>query len=241
MRPHDGLEIALFAGVVPVFDHGHAAEVMRLTADLARGFGAGALEVDDGVRPVDRDAFAAAAQLVVEEIAAGHAEERGMFDGIVVDDEAAFGVHLGDPGPGEGVGVTEFDGLAVDGGVHGEFGVHAFHARLGVGAEDGFEGVLLTLRGGVAHGAADEIPGGHGGDVAGQIVCQAVVGQTRQPPARGDAVPPGEDVADFVQTHACLGVLPQQRAQQFRSRHPIRGQSFPVNNKHGPPSHVRPP
>ena len=47
---------------------------MRLTADLARGFGAGAFKVDDGVRPVDRDAFAAAAQLIVEEIAASHAE-----------------------------------------------------------------------------------------------------------------------------------------------------------------------
>lgn len=43
-QAHDRLEIALFAGVVPVLDHGHTAEVMRLTADLTRGFGPDALE-----------------------------------------------------------------------------------------------------------------------------------------------------------------------------------------------------
>ena len=106
---------------------------MRLTADLARGFGPGALVVADDVRPVDGHALTAPPQLIVHEIAARHAEERRMLHRVVVDDEAASGVHLGDPGPGEGVGVAQLDGLAVDGGVHGQLGVHAFDARLAVG------------------------------------------------------------------------------------------------------------
>ena len=103
---HHRLKIALFAGVVPVFDHGHAAEVMRLTADLARGFGPYALEMADDVRPVHRDPLAAPPQLFVHEIAARHAEERRVLHRVVVDHEAASGVHLGDPGPSEGVGVA---------------------------------------------------------------------------------------------------------------------------------------
>ena len=163
-----------------------------------------------------------------------------MLDGVVVDDEAAFGVHLGDFGPCEGVGVTEFDGLAVDGGVHGQLRVDAFDGRLGVGAADGFKGVLLAVGGRVAHGAAHEVAGGHRGDVPGQIVGEPVVGQAREPPPGGYAVSARVDVADFVEAHPRLRVPPKQRAQQLRPRHPVRGEQFAINYNHEASSHVRP-
>ena len=183
------LEVAALVLAVPVFDHRNAAEKVPLAAfdwaDVARARRA---KVDDLPFGADLDAPAVLRAVVAQPRAQADAEERAVFDGVVVDDERQPRVQRGGARPGLGVGEHQLDAPPVEAGLPRELDVDAVDRAEAVVFQHAVERGLLRLRRGILDRVAGQIPRGQRADVARKVVREPGIGQPRLAQAVADGV-----------------------------------------------------